>query len=841
MLFGVKLANEIHPPWKDSYIDYERLKKLLKESVIDNRNLSKKSSKAKDYGWSETDESEFVSVLDSELEKVYGFQSRKYHAIMQKLEHLEAKADDEEAFKKLDVSAFQRVLEDALSEAQELDNFSRVNFTGFIKIVKKHDKLHPKYPSVKSLLQVRLKELPFHSEEYSPLLYKISFLYNILRNNFSTVSTSLATSSRLSSVANAEDTSVQSYTFWIHPDNLMEVKTRILRHLPVLVYASAPTENDDLIDRLESSYLNSNISMQSPSSQSSTSEGEIIGKQVYDPLIRTIYFDNESFELYNDRLMKSNASPTLRIRWTGKLADKPDIFLEKRMFVEDTKTGLTDFEETRMTLKPKFINSFIFNGDDDYKEKTLKKLKDRGTVDTEIDKVSNDFDNIKQFVLENELQPMLRAMYTRTAFQIPGDDRVRISIDSDLMYIREDALDKERPIRDPKNWHRNDIDSNIGSPLKFVRQGESSKFPYSVMDIRIRNKAPEPSAVQKGMSVKSNLPQKLKWIEDLTNSHLVKEVPKFSKYTQGVAALFGEDENLEMLPFWLPDLDSDIKKDPEVAYEEEKKKLQRQKAEEARMARLRRRSEILTAESSGSVSATPEQPPAKGQALSKINEREADLDDQESSDEESVAARSNKSKRKRKAKHTIFQVLAGRQPKLSGFDSEEEEVELPQGVRKPTSYLKNAGPIKVEAKVWLANERTFNKWLSLTFLISVLTFSIYNSVQKAEFPQLATFLAYVYFGITIFAGIWSYRTYLARLNVIRERSGKHLDAPVGPLLIAAVLVFTMIVNFVVAFREASNKKNQISITQAQTNFNDLSPKLQTIQDFLFSLVGGKDN
>jgi hypothetical protein len=33
-------------------------------------------------------------------------------------------------------------------------------------------------------------------------------------------------------------------------------------------------------------------------------------------------------------------------------------------------------------------------------------------------------DELQSFIKDNDLQPMLRANYTRTAFQIPGDDRI---------------------------------------------------------------------------------------------------------------------------------------------------------------------------------------------------------------------------------------------------------------------------------------------------------------------------------------------------------------------------------------------------------------------------------
>ncbi|GES69264.1 hypothetical protein SCEPF1_0029003500 [Saccharomyces cerevisiae] len=834
MLFGIKLANDVYPPWKDSYIDYERLKKLLKESVIHDGRSSVDS-------WSERNESDFVEALDKELEKVYTFQISKYNAVLRKLDDLEENTKSAEKIQKINSEQFKNTLEECLDEAQRLDNFDRLNFTGFIKIVKKHDKLHPNYPSVKSLLQVRLKELPFNnSEEYSPLLYRISYLYEFLRSNYdhpNTVSKSLASTSKLSHFSNLEDASFKSYKFWVHDDNIMEVKARILRHLPALVYASVPNENDDFVDNLESDVrvqpearLNIGSKSNSLSSDGNSNQDVEIGKsksvifpQSYDPTITTLYFDNDFFDLYNNRLLKISGAPTLRLRWIGKLLDKPDIFLEKRTFTENTETGNSSFEEIRLQMKAKFINNFIFKNDPSYKNYLINQLRERGTQKEELEKLSRDFDNIQNFIVEEKLQPVLRATYNRTAFQIPGDQSIRVTIDSNIMYIREDSLDKNRPIRNPENWHRDDIDSNIPNPLRFLRAGEYSKFPYSVMEIKVINQD------------NSQMPN-YEWIKDLTNSHLVNEVPKFSLYLQGVASLFGEDDKyVNILPFWLPDLETDIRKNPQEAYEEEKKTLQKQKSIHDKLDNMRRLSKI----------SVPDGKTTKRQGQKDQNTRHviADLEDHESSDEEGTALPKKsavKKGKKFKTNAAFLKILAGKNISENGNDPYSDDTDsassfqLPPGVKKPVHLLKNAGPVKVEAKVWLANERTFNRWLSVTTLLSVLTFSIYNSVQKAEFPQLADLLAYVYFFLTLFCGVWAYRTYLKRLTLIKGRSGKHLDAPVGPILVAVVLIVTLVVNFSVAFKEAARRERGLVNVSSQPS---LPRTLKPIQDFIFNLVG----
>ena len=836
MLFGIKLANDVYPPWKDSYIDYERLKKLLRESVLHDDPTALDN-------WSERNESEFAEALDKELEKVYTFQISKYNAVLQKLDGLEENTKSSEKILKLNTEQFKNTLEECLDEAQKLDDFDRLNFTGFIKIVKKHDKLHPNYPSVKSLLQVRLKELPFNnSEEYSPLLYRISYLYEFLRSNYdhpNTMSKSLASTSKLSHFSTLENTNFKSYKFWVHEDNLMEVKARILRHLPALVYASIPSENDDFVDNLESDVLmqperrlNIDVKNNTLSSDSNSNEDGDEGKmknsifpQSYDPTITTLYFDNELFDLYNNRLLKISAAPTLRLRWIGKLQEKPDIFLEKRTSTENTQTGNSSFEEIRLQMKAKFINNFIFKNDPNYKNYLINQLRERGTQKEDLEKLSKDFDNIQKFIVNETLQPVLRATYNRTAFQIPGDQSIRITIDSNIMYIREDSFEKDRPIRNPTNWHREDIDSNVPNPLKFLRKGEYSKFPYSVMEIKIINN--DNSQVQN-----------YEWIDDLTTSHLVNEVPKFSLYLQGVASLFGEDDKyINILPFWLPDLETDIRKDPQQAYEEEKKTLQKKKNIHDKLDNMRRLTKISHSDGGPFEQRQPEQ---REQAARHLV---ADLEDHESSDEEGAGlSKRSKTKKEKKFKTNaaFLKILAGKNITLNSTDPYSDDTDtasafqLPAGVKRPVHLLKNAGPVKVEAKVWLANERTFNRWLSVTTLLSVLTFSIHNSVQKSEFPRLADLLAYIYFSLTLFCGIWAYRTYLKRLALIKDRSGKHLDAPVGPILVAVVLIVTLVVNFSVAFKEAARKQRELINVSSQS---PLPSALKPIQDFIFHLVG----
>lgn len=802
MLFANKLELEIYPPWKDHYINYIKLKKLLKEGVI------------LQNAWTEKDEQNFVSALDSDLEKVYSFQSDKYDELNEYLNELQATTESPTA--NFDVQSFSNKLELVLNLAQELNHFQRLNYTGFIKIVKKHDRLHPDY-SVKPLLNVRLKSLPFHSEDYSPLLFKISALFQFLRDNYD-VDQSLSKLSSFNDDSAANE--YQSFKFWVHPDNLMEVKATILRHLPVLVYNSAG----------ESAYNNDD-----DDDDDDDDLDEFGNFSKNDPTINCLYFDNENFDLYNNKLVKSANASTLRIKWVGKLYNKPEIYLEKKSFEKSSETY--DIDE-KFALKEKYLDQFI-NGKFD-EEKYLRKLAKKGESADAIDEAKKHIESFSKYIKDNHVQPCLRTTYKRTAFQIPGDDKVRVVIDSDIFFIREDSFDDQRPIRDPSKWHRTDIDSKVQQPLSLLRKGEFVKFPYAELEIKVKTK-------KKG--------KKSLWIDDLVHSHLVKEIPNFSKFIHGVASLFLEDDKLDNIPFWFNELESDLKVDPQQAYIDTKEKLAKLQNDEENLKKFKSMLSNSTTTTdysarsksfSGSIlnsfepsrlvdsdldaknglSAVPEaiveEAPVSGGDL--------DQSSDEDYDEEEEEIRRNPLAKLMKLPNTFSKLL--------DVDSEEEEIDLPIGVAKPESYIKNAGPLRIEPKVWLANERTFNRWLHVTTLLSTLTFIIYSSTNKANSYELATLLAYVYFGLTLFSGLWGYYIFMKRRNIIMERSDKHLDNVVGPLIVALGLIVGLVVNFVYGFRTmAQQQKGSFSTFGVGEDFLAKNPMHKSILEFVFKLVG----
>lgn len=733
MHFSRTLKKATYEPWKTNYIDYAKLKHLLRENDPDDDQQQE---------WTEDDESKFVEELvNVQLEKVNSFQEKTYKGLEERLSGCESQLEEFKPLGKdgetaedgkreerpLNDDKLSKVLKelDSISkDVNELEKYSRINFTGFLKAAKKHDRKRGANYKVRPLLQVRLAALPFNSEDYSPLLYRLSAMYAFARERIE--EDSKRPPSLKSETRNGGDGYI-SHKFWIHPENLLEVKTYILRRLPVLVY--------------------------NPQGSQTVNGGQ------FDPTMTSLYFDSPQFTLYDAKVDRNTNASSLRLRWTGQLDDKPEILLEKKTIDENGK-----IEEIRVPIKEKYINSFIAG---DYKmEKTVEKLREReGTDQNGAGELKSSVEEIQGFIRDNGLQPVLRANYTRTAFQIPGDNRVRVSIDTDLALIREDALDRDRPCRAPGEWHRGDIDRlGLRYPFSEIRQGEISRFPYALLEIKVKE----------GNSKKSN-----DWINDLTSSHLLKEEPRFSKFVHGISLLF--EDYVNSFPFWLKDLETDIRKDPETAFQEEQDKKARQAEDDAVVG------SFMGSKSASSFhraigSPAGKQPSKLGKQPSSTPAPPEDDDDEELPDPS--------------PQHGVLSGLLT----LSALSNSKyarahrnEPVELPPGVRHPGTLIKDMNPVKVEPKVWLANQRTFIKWQHISVLLATLSLGLYNAAGTDN--NVARGLAVVYTVIAIFAGGWGWWVYEVRSQMIKERSGRDFDNVVGPIVVCVGLVVALLLNF----------------------------------------------
>lgn len=506
MKFGEQLRSSVIREYQWYYIDYDGLKADLKHpsgDVVAAAPGTAKNGKPPRREWTEDDESRFVSKLESELEKVHTKQQVKAMEISRRIAVSEREVRDvvnrlnerslgsdgpsEEEFMLLEED-----LSDIIADVHDLAKFVQLNYTGFYKIIKKHDKLTGWH--LKPVFDTRLKARPFYKENYDDSVVKLSKLYDVVRTRGNPV--------KGDSAAGGSQASFIRHTtkYWVHPDNVTELKLIILKHLPVLVF--------------------------NPSKEFEEA----------DAAITSIYYDNpEKWDLYEGRLKKTEGAEAIRLRWYGPMKTET-IFVERKTHREDW-TGEKSVK-ARFAIKEKNVNPYlrgellpaaIF-------EKARKEGKKSEKAIAEDERLAAE---VQWSILKKGYKPVCRSFYHRTAFQLPADARVRISLDTELTMIREDNLDGVK--RSGDNWRRTDI--GIDWPFSQLPPGDICKFPYAVLEVKLQTQlGQEPP----------------EWVRSLIASHLVEAVPKFSKFIHGTATLFPNHINL--LPYWMPQMDVDIRK-----------------------------------------------------------------------------------------------------------------------------------------------------------------------------------------------------------------------------------------------------------------------------------------
>ncbi len=144
------------------YISYDDLKDALKAPYLNDPSPDNPHPKRRE--WTEDDEKAFVAELESELDKVFTFQRVKSGEIVRRIEASEKEVNDvigrldERGPKPAqdgnasngraqegdvptdeDFMLLEEDLSDIIADVHDLAKFTQLNYTGFQKIIKKHD------------------------------------------------------------------------------------------------------------------------------------------------------------------------------------------------------------------------------------------------------------------------------------------------------------------------------------------------------------------------------------------------------------------------------------------------------------------------------------------------------------------------------------------------------------------------------------------------------------------------------------------------------------------------------------------------------------------------------
>ncbi len=792
------------------YIAYDDLKDALKTPYISE--LSDSNPSPERRPWNEDDEKAFVQQLEAELDKVFTFQKLKSEEIVRRIKNSEREVktvvekqdrsnkskDEQDLDLEEDFELLEADLSDIIADVHDLAKYTQLNYTGFQKIIKKHDKQTEWY--LKPSFATRLRAKPFFQDNYDAFIVTLSKLYDLVRTRGNPVKGD-------SAAGGGQQNFVRQTTkYWVHKDNITELKLIVLKHLPVLVF----NPNKEFEDK--------------------------------DSAISSIYFDNtETWELYMGRLQKTEGAEAIRLRWYGGM-ETETIFVERKTHREDW-TGEKSVK-ARFTLKEKNVNAFL-EGKLTVEEAFAKMQKDGKKSTEEIEQLEQLAREIQYRLITRKLEPVTRSVYRRTAFQLPGDARVRISLDTELTMTREDNLDGRQ--RSGNNWRRMDI--GIDWPFSQLPPDDVERFPYAVLEVKLQTQAGQEP------------PQ---WIRDLTASHLVEAVPRFSKFIHGTATLL--PDRIHLLPYWMPQMDVDIRKpithrfgierpgqtasystsdDPMDDDESDDDRnptdtsqtTPREDDEDKHLKRLRAARDALDEygrdhERDAEAACDADTDEADGYPRENsldVEERIAaqplpenpdnyplyDSEDEDSADEMEEARRKGGWTYARKmARHHVALVrsyLAAGLKKVAptprptpipgtagiggvnpiGGDVHARKFKAPKGKRIHV-------PVRVEPKVYFAAERTFLSWLEFSIILGSIAATLLNFGDDVSLISA--------WGFTIVACcalLYSVGNYYLRVQMIRNRRAslsRYYDK-LGPTGLCAMLLVATIVNFVFKIKE----------------------------------------
>lgn len=454
------------------------------------------------------------------------------------------------------------------------------------------------------------------------------------------------------------------------------------------------------------------------------------------------------------------------------------VFIERKTHHASWLDGAS--VKDRFRIKENQVNQFmtgLYTAD-----QIAQHQRQAGTEESSVESAKFIAQGVQKSFREKNLEPMIRAFYNRTAFQLPDNQRVRISLDTDLTFIREDHLDGTMRRQPTYNWRRNDV--GIDYPFPHVKESDILRFPYAVLETKLQTHlGQEPPA----------------WLTSLVESHLVHEVPRFSKYLHGACHFYRE--RLPLLPWWLAELNVDIRKPraENIGLTRSRSfkplidgKYRRAMIEEKERANQQA---VVGVEQDSNLSNTTMNQASSSSSVEdfkKLKDKEYDNGLPPIPPTKAVSNHSDNDYENNKAK-----AVSSLPPQIQKFfnnrkSQQQPDVELGVAVTgdefPDNSNKRQKVKVRVEPKVFFANERTFIAWLQFCALLLTVALNLLNFGDT-----ISRTVGGVFIGLS--AGIAMYALYRfeKRAWMISRRVDGRYDDIWGPAVLCILLVIALIV------------------------------------------------
>jgi uncharacterized membrane protein YidH (DUF202 family) len=333
--------------------------------------------------------------------------------------------------------------------------------------------------------------------------------------------------------------------------------------------------------------------------------------------------------------------------------------------------------------------------------------------------------------------------------------------------VREDNFDGID--RAHKNWRRMDI--GIDWPFDQLPPGDVERFPYAVLEVKLQTQmGQEPPA----------------WVRELVSSHLVEAVPKFSKFIHGCATLL--PDKVQLIPFWLPQMGVDIRKEPRSSFGVERPQLAESSLSEVEYT---------------SQYADEEDAIESGRTVVRFDNAATQRNREEADEHTPLLPNGGSSHAGNHDTHGASDLVSKALAPVNFFIewfkeqflNEVSISNLPPGTVFISDIKVPEGktlcvPVRIEPKVYFANERTFLAWLEIGILLGAIAGTMLNFGSS-----LAIEAAVGFFAVAVLTILYAICLYIWRLIMIRRKSAVRYDDRFGPTAICIALAAATGLNF----------------------------------------------
>ena len=453
------------------------------------------------------------------------------------------------------------------------------------------------------------------------------------------------------------------------------------------------------------------------------------------------------------------------------------LFIERKTHHEKWYGPEPSIKE-RFQLKRKRIEAFM-DGTLDVKQE-LESMVEKGQLkQDQLEASVRVAQECQEMITTQKMTPKIRTSCHRTAFQEKTNNRVRLSLDFPLYLF------KETKGAAPNFWDK--LDSPVGL----------EPFPYGVLEIKTSaDAAPE-------------------WVTELLATGWLTKVHKFSKYQHSIATNF--PEKLEILPYWIASVGDDDSGNR--SFDEEDTEGSRH------TVKLMDASAVQSASSVDprSVAAAPPArllatPPSAGPPAPPVTLPDVHRDSQGTTGSGGTprsqgrvtaeAGGCNIAITVTSPDHTSLQMLAPtavvpptppptperppadpkpmiqrRPPKRAPAPRSSESqgsVTLKQTNLKRTK-------VKIDAKTYFANERTFIQWLGAALFLVTLASAMMATGETGRI------MGTIFFPVGIFFLLYALYTYHWRLKLINKGgAGGRFDDQYGPTILTVGVLISLL-------------------------------------------------